>query len=120
MRMDLPAPTCLFDLVNSVVEPIARRGWLAPAPLGVGIVRIDTVGRRTGAPRSRPVLAARAGDRLLVGTVRPRSDWIANLAEDDDATVTTRGGGRTARTEVHRTPVASFALVHLEEPVASP
>ena len=82
----------LFRAVNTVVDPVARRGWLAPGPLGAGVIVLDTVGRRSGRPRSTPLLAARVGDRLVVGTVRGRSDWMANLGADPSPVVTTRGG----------------------------
>jgi deazaflavin-dependent oxidoreductase (nitroreductase family) len=82
----------LFRAVNTVVDPVARRGWLAPGPLGAGVVVLDTVGRRSGQPRSTPLLAARVGGRLVVGTVRGGSDWMANLGADPSPVVTTRGG----------------------------
>ena len=78
--------------VDSFVRPIANTGVLAPAPIGVGIVTLRTTGRRTGRRRSHPVLSFRFGSRTLVGTVRRRSDWMANLTDDGEPEITTRGG----------------------------
>ena len=66
--------------VNSVVEPLARHGITSALPGGPALVVLETVGRRTHRVRRVPVLALRAGDRVIVGTVRSRSDWFANLS----------------------------------------
>ncbi len=103
-----------FRGVNTLVEPVARRGWLAPAPLGAGLVVVDTVGRRSGRPRSAPVLAARIGTHLFVGTVRGSSHWMANLAEDPSPLVSTRSGPRPVDVEVRRVDrVGTLAVLRL-------
>lgn len=99
---------------NAVVEPVARRGWLAPAPLGAGLVVLDTIGRLSGRPRSAPVVAARVGTHLFVGTVRGRSDWMANLAEDPCPLVSTRRGPRPVDVDVRRVgPLGTLAVLRL-------
>ena len=112
--MTVPTPWAVLHAVNSVVDPLARRGWLAPLPLGVGLVQLDVTGRRSGEPRPRSVLAARVGDRMVVGTVRSGSDWIANLVADDRPTISTRKGRRRVDAELHRTPVANLVLLHMD------
>lgn len=92
----------VFSCVNAVVEPAVRRGWLAPAAAGAGLVSLETTGRRSGRPVRRPVLAVRVGDRMAVATVRRRSDWVANLLSDPSPTVTVRGARRAAQAEVFR------------------
>lgn len=99
---------------NAVVEPVARRGWLAPAPLGAGVVVLDTIGRRSGRPRTAPVLAARLGAYLFVGTVRGSSDWMANLAEDPSPLVSTRRGPRPVDVDVREVgPVGRLAVLRI-------
>ncbi|MDQ2677386.1 MAG: nitroreductase family deazaflavin-dependent oxidoreductase [Actinomycetota bacterium] len=94
-----------------------RRGWLAPAPLGAGVVVVDTIGRRSGQPRRTPLLAARIGNHLFVGTVRGSSDWVANIAADPEPLVATRGGAREVQVEVRpMRPVGTLAVLRVVEP----
>lgn len=92
----------MFACVNALVEPVVRRGWLAPAAAGAGLVSLETTGRRSGRLVRRPVLAVRLGDRVAIATVRRRSDWVANLAADPSPTVTVRGARRAAEADVFR------------------
>ena len=102
----------LLRQVNALVEPVARQGWLAPTPLGAGLVVIDTIGRRSGRPRATPVMAARIGSQLLVGTVRGSSHWMANHAEDPSPVVSTREGPRPVDVDVRRLgPVGTLAVL---------
>lgn len=117
--MTVPTPWAVLHAVNSVVDPLARRGWLAPLPVGVGVVQLDVTGRRSGEPRPRSVLAARVGGRMVVGTVRSGSDWIANLIADAHPTVSTRGGPRRVHTELRRTPVANLVVMDVMAPSAN-
>ena len=99
---------------NELVEPVARRGWLAPAPVGAGLVVLDTIGRLSGRPRSAPVIAARIGTHLIVGTVRGSSHWMANLAADPSPLISTRQGPRPVDVEVRQVgPVGTFAVLRL-------
>jgi deazaflavin-dependent oxidoreductase (nitroreductase family) len=85
--------------VNSVVEPLARRGAMSALPVGPALVVLETVGRRTHRVRRVPVLALRAGNRVIVGTVRSRSDWFANLREARAGRVWV--GGEPHEADVH-------------------
>ena len=50
-----------------------------------------------------------AGSRMVVGTVRPRSDWVANLSADPAPVVIGRGGPSTVEADLHR--LAPFGTV---------
>lgn len=107
----------VYTGLNSVVEPLARAGWLAPLPVGVGIVVLESEGRRSGRPRSRPLLAARLGEQLVVGTVRPRSDWVANAKAAPTSTVWSRGGPEAVTARVTDLPRGSLTTLR---PVPAP
>lgn len=62
---------------------------------GVPILLLTTVGRRTGEPRTVPLIFGRDGDRLLVvaskGGAPDHPLWYENLAADPDVSVQVRG-----------------------------
>jgi len=69
-----------FDALNAFVEPAVRAGFLSPERWPVGVVVLETVGRRSGLVRSTPVMAMQIDGHAIVGTVRgERSDWFRNL-----------------------------------------
>ncbi|MFZ4517686.1 MAG: nitroreductase/quinone reductase family protein [Microthrixaceae bacterium] len=98
--------------MNRVIGPLARSGMVGPLPVGVGLVVLRTTGRRTGLEREVPLLAARVGDRVLVGTVRTDSQWFRNLAVDPDPAVWLCGSLRPAGATVRTGPVR-LALLEL-------
>jgi deazaflavin-dependent oxidoreductase (nitroreductase family) len=102
-----------FRSVNAVVQPIVRRGVGSPPILGAGVVLLQTEGRHSGRPRTRPLLTLRRGDDLVVATVRPRSDWVANLAATDRPTVWVGGTPRTATAQVGPLGTGSVARLSL-------
>jgi len=102
----------VWGAVNTIAEPLARSGWLGPLPIGgVGLVLLESTGRRSGHPRRRPLLAARIGDQLVVGTVRPRSDWIANARAASTSTVWSRGGPEQVTVQMTDLPRGSLATL---------
>jgi len=75
-----------FRTLNSLVEPVARAGFFSPDRWPVGIVVLETTGRRTGKARSTPVMAIVIDGCAIVGTARgERSDWFRNLQASPDA-----------------------------------
>lgn len=80
------------------------RHTLAGIVAGIPVVTVTTTGRRSGAPRSSPLLAIPLGaDLALLGTNFGREAmpaWVLNLTADPRATVT--HGDRTAA--VHARP----------------
>jgi hypothetical protein len=95
----------VFDSINRVVGPLARRGVVSPPPLGGGVVVMETTGRRSGLPRQVPLLATRVGDRLYVSTVRSGSQWVRNAEADPRVGVWLHGYRRDATAKVRRGPI---------------
>ena len=110
--MSAPTLRGVFRSVNRVVAPLARSGLAGPLPVGVGLVMLQTTGRRSGLQRQVPLLSARLGDRLLIGTVRSTSQWFRNLAVDPDPAVWLGGQARPADASVRPGPV-SLAVLEL-------
>jgi len=75
-----------FRALNTLVEPLARAGFVSPDRWPVGVIVLETVGRRSGRARSTPVMAMLIDGHAIVGTVRgDRSDWFRNLQAAPDA-----------------------------------
>ena len=88
-----------FRTLNSVVRPIAKAGLTSPLPIGIGIVVVETTGRKSG-KRGVPLVATRIGDRIDVSTVRRDSQWVKNLAADPDGAVWLKGERREATADI--------------------
>src|SRR5262245_60440750 len=73
-----------FRALNEIVEPFVRAGIGSPGLVPTGLVVLETRGRRSGRRFSIPLLATLIGGVAVVATVRPRSQWIRNLAADPD------------------------------------
>ena len=98
----------LLRSTNSVVGPLLRRGVGSPLPVGAGIVLLETTGRESGRRREVPLLAVRGLGRVVVGTGRSRSDWLANVEDDPDVTVWLGGVRRGATAQVRRGGLVGF------------
>lgn len=101
----VPSAQSAFRRLNQVVLPLAESGLVSPPPVGLGLVVLETTGRKSGKIRKVPLLAARFGGRLSVSTVRGDSQWLANLEADSSAAVWQCGKRREARTSVTRGPL---------------
>jgi deazaflavin-dependent oxidoreductase (nitroreductase family) len=68
-----------FRGLNSLVEPLVRAGFASPVCSPVGLIVLESEGRKTGRPISTPLVATRIGRGFLVSTYRKQSQWIKNL-----------------------------------------
>ena len=89
-------------VVNKTITPIVRAGVGFPLPIGGGIVVVETLGRRSGLPHQVPLVSLRLGDRVVVSTLRPTSQWIRNLEAIPPSRVGMNGRARTATARVRR------------------
>ena len=99
-----------FRALNSVVVPAVKRGIGSPLPVGLGLVLVETTGRRSGKPREVPLVGFRVLDRVAVSTVRSDSQWLQNLEADADGAVWSWGRRRDVRADVTRGPLNVVVL----------
>ena len=91
-REDGEVEISLFSALNRLVEPGVRAGfgslWIFP----VGLIVLETTGRKTGLPQRVPLLAAMIAGHIVVSTVRvQQSQWLRNALEDPDVRYWVRG-----------------------------
>lgn len=89
---------------RAVLRATGGRHTLAGVLTGLPVVLLTTTGRRSGLPRSVPLLGVPTGEGLAViasrwgGTTHPA--WFLNVRADPSVTVTVRGETRPATAEV--------------------
>ena len=109
-REPVDVTATFFRSLNRVVAPLVKAGVGSPLPVGLGAVILETTGRKSGQPREVPVLGLRVGDRVLVSTVRERSQWVKNLEADDRAGVWYCGKRHDVTATVQRGPLNVVSL----------
>ncbi|HUF52830.1 MAG TPA: nitroreductase/quinone reductase family protein [Dehalococcoidia bacterium] len=82
----------LYSALNRLVEPGVRAGlgslWLLP----VGLIVLETTGRKTGQTHRVPLLAAMVAGHVVVSTVRVgQSQWLQNVLQNPDVRYWLRG-----------------------------
>ncbi len=70
--------------LNDLLEPLIKMGFGAPPNLNAGMLVVETKGRITGRSLTLPLLGYLAYPYLVIGTVRPASQWMKNLHADDN------------------------------------
>ena len=87
-----------FRMLNQLVEPHIRAGWVSPRLVPGGLVVLETKGRRSGRRSRVPLAAIRIDGHVVVSTLRgDRSQWIKNAAADPEVRYWLRGRSRKAR-----------------------
>ncbi len=72
-----------FRRLNSIVEPLVRRGVGSPSFTPTSVILLETVGFKSGLARRTPLLSIRLGKYTLVSTARgKRSFWVKNLQKN--------------------------------------
>ena len=59
-----------FRRLNSIVEPLVRRGVGSPSFTPTSVILLETVGFKSGLARRTPLLSIRLGKYTLVSTAR--------------------------------------------------
>jgi hypothetical protein len=99
-----------FRALNRLATPAIKAGLGSPLPSGLGTVVLESTGRVSGKRREVPLLGFRFGDRVLVSTVRNRSQWLRNLEADERAAVWYCGRRHEATASVERGPLNLVTL----------
>lgn len=97
-RADGEVESSLFSALNLLVEPKVRAGFGSLWVLPVGLIVLETTGRKTGLPQRVPLLAAMIAGHIVVSTVRvQQSQWLRNAIEDPEVRFWLRGQELRAR-----------------------
>lgn len=93
-----------FRGLNSLVEPLVRRGALSFSITPASLVVLETIGFRSGLQRRTPLWSLRLGRYRLVGTSRgSRSFWIKNLQKTPQTSYFV-GGKKASAEAIMMTP----------------
>jgi F420H(2)-dependent quinone reductase len=105
-RFSMSLPPWLLRWSGKANVPLYRltRGRVGGRVGRAPVLLLTTTGRKSGAPRTAPVLYMRDGERLVVigsnaGNVRPPA-WALNLRANGDATVEVGADKRSVRARV--------------------
>lgn len=97
----LAAHPATLWLIKNIISPIDRtvvtagRGRLPlPTSLFFPTLLLTTVGRRSGKPRTVPLIYVRDGDSYVVANARPQGErknpWVLNLLNASEVTIQVR------------------------------
>ncbi|MDG2027672.1 MAG: nitroreductase/quinone reductase family protein [Acidimicrobiales bacterium] len=93
-----------------MVRPLVKAGLGSPLPLGLGAVVMEATGRVSGERREVPLLGLRLGDKVVVSTVREESQWLKNVAANDETAVWYCGRRHDTTAAVRRGPLNIVTL----------
>lgn len=100
----------LFRSLNRVVKPLVKAGIGSPWPVGLGAVVMEATGRISGEPREVPLLGVRLGDKVVVSTVREKSQWLKNVEANGETAVWYCGRRHDTTAAVQRGPLNVVTL----------
>jgi hypothetical protein len=93
-----------------MVRPLVKAGLGSPLPLGLGAVVMEATGRTSGELREMPLLGLRLGDKVVVSTVREKSQWLKNVEANDETAVWYCGRRHETTATVRRGPLNVVTL----------
>lgn len=68
-----------FRTLNLAVEPWIRAGVASPICTPIGLIVLETRGRKSGRRFNVPLMATRFGKYVFVSTFRRQSQWVKNI-----------------------------------------
>ena len=77
----------LLAPINELAAPLIKAGFANPLLFTPGATVLEVRGRTSGQIRTVPLTCYLAGGVMIIGTVRPNSQWIKNLAAAEGAHV---------------------------------
>ena len=99
-----------FAALNSAARPLIQAGLGSPLRVGLGLVVVETIGRKSGLVRKVPVVAARFGSTVVVSSVRGSSQWISNFESAPAGGLWLFGKRRDVTATVTRGPLSTVVL----------
>lgn len=86
--------------LNALLMPLIKAGFASPFGYSTGLTVLEVRGRKSGLPRSTPLICLALGSTVIIATVRENSQWLKNLAAAGEASIWLCGRRRPAQAKV--------------------